>query len=182
MTSTALAIIETRVSTGKPEPGTDATHAVKLIEMPDSMLGLYRVAVIEHQEEFKQITHAIDLELERRIRERKGREFPHPSFSKIALEDQWTPYAYDFDLLKKAQQLLGDLGQDEDAAKICRHVPEQVITNTVPAHDEAGPSVSLAAIVRKYGEEHEISKLLLQAQSRESLGQRLVVKQKVGAK
>lgn len=178
MTSTALALIETHVTTDGKAPTREETHAVKLIEMPDSMLGLYRIAVIEHQEEFKQITHAIDLEFERRIRERKGREFPHPSFAKIALEDQWTPYAYDFDLLKKAQQMLRDLGQDEDAAKICRHVSEQVVTNTIPAHDEAGPSVSLAAIVRKYGEEHEISKLLLQAQSRESLGQKLIVKPK----
>ncbi|HEY1653977.1 MAG TPA: hypothetical protein VGF86_02555 [Candidatus Tumulicola sp.] len=175
MTANALAVIETVPIDG---PAVKATEEqLKLPDLSDEMLGRYFIAIVEHQDEFKRMLHAIDLEFELRIRERNARELPHAAFDKIALEDQWTAYTYDFDLLKKAQQLLRDLGKDEDAAKICRHVPEYIIpAQTIAAHDEAGAAASIAAIIRRYGEEHEISKLLIAGQSRESLGQKLVKK------
>lgn len=152
---------------------------VKKLELPalsDDLLCEYRGAVAEQREDLKQIEHAIDLEIERRLRDRKARELPHPKFDKIALEEQFSPYTADFAALNEAQRVLKALGKDEDAAKVVKHVPERI--NVIAAHDEYGAPVSIAALIRQYGAESRIGELLIRGLSRVSLGTRLVVKPK----
>ena len=57
------------------------------------------------------------------------------------------------------------------AAKIVRHVPEEVI----PAHVEAGAAVSINALAKKYAGS-EVGVRLAEAMQRDSLGHKLVVK------
>jgi hypothetical protein len=152
---------------------------VRKLELPalsDDMLGDYRCAVIEHSNEFKQIGHAIDLEFERRLRERGARSLPHTKFDKIELDDQWSAYEADFEALNEAAQILRALGHDDEAAKIAKHVPER--STIVPAHDEYGAPVSIAALIRKYGDKSQIGMLLLRGLKRQHLGTKLVIKAK----
>lgn len=156
-------------------------HVVTKLDLPalsDDLLGEYRGAVAEQREDLKLIVHAIDLEIERRLRAREAREMPHPKFDKIALEEQFSPYVPDFKDLNRAQQLLRELGKDEDAVKVVKHVPEQA--TIIAAHDVYGSPVSIAALIRKYGEKSEIGELLTRGLTRESLGTKLVVRVKRG--
>jgi hypothetical protein len=152
---------------------------LELPNLPDDLLCEYRGAVAEQRDDLKLIEHAIDIEIERRLRERNARELPHAKFAKIALEDQWSPYVANFDDLHAAVRMLKELGRDEDAAKVVKHVAELV--TVIPAHYEYGNPVSIAALIRKYGDESEIGKLLTSGLTRTHLGTKLLVKPKPAA-
>lgn len=169
--------MSTALDTSAPS---SVVRKLDLPTLPDGMLGDYRAAVLEHAAEFKAIAHRIDAEFERRLRERGAREIAHPKFDKIALEDQWSAYTADYPALLEAQRLLKAAGKDEDAAKIVKHIAEQV--TVVEAHLEYGAAVSIAALIRKYGDESEIGQLLLRGLSRTALGSKIVVKPKPGAR
>jgi len=149
---------------------------LELPALPDELLCEYRGAVAEQREDLKQVEHAIDLEIERRLRERGGREIAHPKFAKIALEDQYSAYTADYAALVAAQTLLRELGRDEDGAKVVKEVAEQ--TAVIPRHFEYGNPVSIAALIRKYGDDSDVGKLLALGLTRSHLGTKLVVRVK----
>lgn len=139
----------------------------------DALLG-YRLAVDEHKAELDAIQQRIDVEIERRMRRDNSRELAHPAFDKIELEEQFTAYVYDVEKLKAAAEKLKKLGKPDDAAKLVKHVPEEV--TVVPAHDAAGNPRSIASIAGRFG--GEIKTLLDAGMTRQSLGTRLVVRVK----
>jgi hypothetical protein len=150
---------------------------VKKLELPaleDDMLCEYRGAVAEQIEDLKLVQHTINLEIERRLRERGARELAHPKFDKIALEDQYTPYAPDYVALLGAQKLLRELGKDGDAAKVVKEVAD--VTTTIPRHFEYGNPVSIAALIKKYGPDSDIGKMLTRGLTREFVGTKLYIK------
>lgn len=165
------ACIDKALENGSPAP------MVRKLELPalsDQMLGDYLGAIADERETLDEVEHGIKLELRRRAAERGGREIMHPRFEKLGLEDQFTSWVYDIDLLRKAQKLLLDNGKDEEAAKILRHVPENV--TVIAAYDEAGNSTSIDSIIRRFGEDSEVGKLLVAARSRSKLEDKLVIK------
>lgn len=167
-------------STAPQRARESAAHvAVKRFELPelsDDMLCDYRLAVVEQREDLKTIEHKINLEIERRLRERGARELPHPKFEKIAIEDDFSPYVPDFGALNEAAKILRAMGHDDEAVKIVKHVAEDV--TIVAEHDEYGNPVSIAALIRKYGPKSQIGELLTRGLTREKTGSRLVVKPK----
>lgn len=116
--------------------------------------------------DFGSFIQAAKNELERRMVERGASAIPSLTHE-IRLEPEWSQYRYDIEKLRDAARNL----PEEEAAKILRHVPEQVI----PAHDEPGPAVSISALAKKYAGS-EIGITLAEAQQRDSLGFKVVVK------
>ena len=147
---------------------------IKTLE--DGLLLDYRAAVAEQIDDLYSIEHGIDLEIERRMRERNARAIAHPSFEKIELEEQFTSYMFDKDALSEAAAIFKTLGKDDEAAKLIKHVPEQ--TTVVPAHYEPGKAVSILALREKYGSTPGVGEALARALSRQSLGTKLIVKRK----
>ena len=107
-------------------------------------------------------------ELEKRMIERGATAIPSTTHE-VTLVPQWSAYRYDLDLLKDAARNL----PEDEAAKIIRHIPEQII----PAHDEPGAAVSISALAKKYAGS-EVGITLAQAQQRDSLGVKLVLKER----
>lgn len=155
----------------QPEP------MVRKLELPalsDQMLGDYLGAIAEERETLTEVEHGIKRELQRRLAEREGREIMHPRFEKLGLEDQFTQYVFDVAKLRQAQRILRMNGKDEDAAEILHHVPEQ--TEIIAAHDEPGNTATIKAIIKRYGAESVVGKLLSEAMTRSQLEPRLVIK------
>ena len=105
-------------------------------------------------------------ELERRLVERGATAIPSQTHE-VTLVPQWSAYRYNIDALLDVARNL----PEAEAAKIVRHVPEEVI----PAHVEAGAPVSIAALAKKYAGS-EVGVRLAEAMQRDSLGCKLVVK------
>ncbi len=120
------------------------------------------------KDQFTQFIAAGKNELERRMTERGATAIPSQTHE-VALIPQWSAYRYDLALLADAARNL----PEDEAAKIIRHVPEQII----PAHDEPGAAVSISALARKYAGS-EVGVVLAQAQQRDSLGAKLVLKER----
>ena len=120
------------------------------------------------KDQFTQFITAGKNELEKRMTERGATAIPSTTHE-VTLVPQWSAYRYDLDLLKDAARNL----PEEEAAKIIRHIPEQVI----PAHDEPGAAVSITALAKKYAGS-EIGITLAEAQQRDSLGVKLVMKER----
>ena len=120
------------------------------------------------KDQFTQFIAAGKNELEKRMTERGATAIPSQTHE-VKLEPQWSAYRYDLDLLKDAAKNL----PEEEAAKIIRHIPEQII----PAHDEPGAAVSISALAKKYAGS-EVGITLAQAQQRDSLGEKLVLKER----
>ena len=120
------------------------------------------------KDQFSSFITAGKNELEKRLTERGATAIPSTTHE-ITLVPQWSAYRYDLELLKDAARNL----PEEEAAKIIRHIPEQVI----PAHDEPGAAVSISALAKKYAGS-EIGITLAEAQQRDSLGVKLVMKER----
>jgi len=144
--------------------------------LPDKDLLDYRLMISEHFEELKAVEHKIDLDIRRRLEERNSRALPQAGFDKIELVEEWTPWVYNNDNLLKAKELLKEAGQDEEAAKLIKKVPEQV--TVIAEHYESGNPISITALRNKYGDTPGLGELLQGAMSRQSLGTRLVIKKK----
>jgi hypothetical protein len=125
------------------------------------------------------IAKAGKTELERRIKERRvanptAKAIPHAQF-KIELEEEFSPYTCDVELLAQAKVLL----PDDEGAKILKHVSEQV--TIVPAHDEPGSIASIKSLRDRYAGT-AVGELLEQAIRRERTGERLLFELRKGAK
>lgn len=149
---------------------------IDIKSLPDKDLLEYRLMIAEHFEELKAVEHKIDLDIRRRLEERGARALPHAGFDKIELVEEWTPYLYDNDKLLKAKTLLQEAGQDEEANKLIKFIPEEV--TIIPEHYEHGNPISITALLNKYGETPGLGEYLKGSMSRESLGTRLVIKKK----
>jgi len=126
---------------------------------------------------FREIEEAGKAEIERRLKERGATELPTPHLAECKLEEQFTAYLDDYEAAREAERLLRAAGKDEDAAKIIKHVPERTIVEK--AHDELGNRNSISAIVKRYGDQpNGLGHALKKIQTRESLGFKLVWKQK----
>lgn len=162
------------------KPTTSAATRLSLPDLSDEMLLDYRAALEEQRTDLRTVEHAIDLEVERRLRERGARALLHPSFDKVELEEQHTAYAFDVSALCEAAVILRQLGKEDEAAKLVKLVPEQ--TTIVPEHYEPGNPRSITALREKYGQTPGIGSALGRAMNRQSLGSRLVIKRKAGAR
>ena len=120
------------------------------------------------KDQFTQFIAAGKNELEKRMTERGATAIPSQTHE-VKLEPQWSAYRYDLDLLKDAAKNL----PEEEAAKIIRHIPARII----PAHDEPGAAVSITALAQKYAGS-EVGITLAQAQQRDSLGVKLILKER----
>lgn len=109
-----------------------------------------------------------DAILELRMRERGAKSIPHPEYE-IALDEKHSGYSYDIPALREAAAML----PAEEGAKMLKRVPEQVI----PAHDEPGSALSIAAIARKYAGS-EVAAKIAEGMRRDSLGFRVSVKRR----
>ena len=134
---------------------------IDLVQMAEDELARVR-------DQFAAFISAGKNELEKRMIERGATAIPSTTHE-VTLVPQWSAYRYDLDLLKDAARNL----PEDEAAKIIRHIPEQVI----PAHDEPGAAVSITALAKKYAGS-EVGVVLAQAQQRDSLGAKLVLKER----
>ena len=75
---------------------------------------------------------------------RGARSVPHKLYD-VLIEPEYVADPPDFDALREAQKHL----PDDEAAKVIRHVPE-FSPDPIPAYDEPGLAVSIAALRRKY--------------------------------
>ncbi len=135
----------------------------------DRVIDLLAMAEEEYarvKNDFGSFIQAAKNELERRMIERGATAIPSQTHD-IRLEPEWSAYRYDLEKLRDAARNL----PPEEAAKILKHVPEVVI----PAHDEPGPAVSISALAKKYAGS-EVGITLAEAQQRDSLGVKIVVK------
>lgn len=123
----------------------------------------------EIREEFGAVIIGLEIETRKRLEKRGARSIANPRFS-VELVDEYEPYRYDLDLLRAAATML----PAEEAAKIVKFVPE--MTETVAAHYVPGAAVSIAALVKKYGDTSEVGKALSTAMTRNKTGDKLVVK------
>lgn len=161
-----------------PAPLQATASAVTTLDpktMTDELLLDYRGAVGEQIQDLYSVQHAIDLEIERRMRERNARTIAHPAFEKVELVEQVT-YEYTNDALLEAAEILKSLGKDEEARKLIAFVPER--TTVIPAHYEAGKTVSILALAERYGNTPGIGSALARAIVRKPLGSKLVIKPK----
>ena len=142
-------------------PSASDDRIIELIQMAEDELARVK-------DQFTSFIAAGKNELEKRLTERGATAIPSTTHE-VTLVPQWSAYRYDLELLKDAAKNL----PEEEAAKIIRHVPEQVI----PAHDEPGAAVSISALARKYAGS-EIGITLAEAQQRDSLGVKLVMKER----
>ena len=134
---------------------------IELVQMADDELARIKDA-------FSAFIAAGKNELEKRMIERGATAIPSQTHE-VTLVPQWSAYRYDLDLLKDAARNL----PEDEAAKIIRRIPEQII----PAHEEPGAAVSIAALAKKYAGS-EVGITLAQAQQRDSLGVKLVLKER----
>lgn len=149
----------------------------------DQLLLDYKGALLEQIDDLRLLDHAINLEVERRLRERDAKAMLHPGFEKVELEESFTPYTVDELALREAQTILKVLGKDEEAAKLGRDVPERTETIVTPAHFEPGNVTSIKALRDKLGNTPAIGDALKRALKRQSLGFKcVIVRKKAGAK
>lgn len=144
-------------------------------DLDDQTLLDYRGALGDQIQDLFSVQHGVDLEIERRMIERKARTIAHPAFEKIELVEQFT-YEYVNDGLREAAEILKSLGKSDEAKKLIVHVPER--TTVIPAHDEPGKTVSILALAERYGNTPGIGAALAGAIVRKSLGTKLVIKPK----
>ena len=142
-------------------PSASDDRIIELVQMAEDELARVK-------DQFTSFIAAGKNELEKRLTERGATAIPSTTHE-VTLVPQWSPYRYDLALLKDAARNL----PEEEAAKIIRHIPEQVI----PAHDEPGAAVSITALAKKYAGS-EVGVVLAQAQQRDSLGVKLVMKER----
>ena len=140
-------------------PSASDDRIIELVQMAEDELARIK-------DQFSSFITAGKNELEKRLTERGATAIPSTTHE-ITLVPQWSAYRYDLELLKDAARNL----PEEEAAKIIRHIPEQVI----PAHDEPGAAVSISALAKKYAGS-EVGITLAEAQQRDSLGVKVVVK------
>lgn len=157
----------------------DDLAGLDVAKLSDAELPMLRSMLLDDIAEYKDPRVLLIAQCEAVMRKRMLERGAHalPSSTHIvALEDQYTPYAYDLEGLKKAAAML----PDDEAAKVVKHVPE--LTTTVPAHDEPGMTVSIAALIKKYGVDDDgnptsdVGKALAASMKRDPLDPKLVVK------
>jgi hypothetical protein len=145
---------------------------VDLTKMDADTVAAFREMVRDMKAEvsaqFATIAGRCDAELIARIKRDGGRAIPSFEFEKIVLEDEYSAYAYDKDKLAKAAALL----PPAEAKKVLVEIPEVI----VPARTVPGNTATITAMIRKYGEQSEVGKLLAGSMSRSKLGEKLVVK------
>ncbi len=142
-------------------PSASDDRIIELVQIAEDELARIK-------DQFTSFIAAAKNELERRLIDRGATAIPSTTHE-VTLVPQWSAYRYDLALLKDAAKNL----PEEEAAKIIKRVPEQVI----PAHDEPGAAVSISALAKKYAGS-EIGITLAEAQQRDSLGVKLVMKER----